>query len=211
MNIMDKDFIVALADLKEEEVLSMVNEKIQAGEDPHKILELCREVMGIVGQRFQDKEYFLPELIMAGEIVKDVMEIVLPKIQQDNVKLIGKVLIGTVAGDIHDIGKNIVIFMLEANGFKVLDIGVDIPPEKFVEKIKEFQPDVIGLSGLLTLAFDSMKETIDEIKKAGLRDKVKIMVGGCQVDEEVTRYAGADAYGEDASVAVSLCKKWLGV
>lgn len=208
---MDKDFIVALADLKEEEVLSMVNEKIQAGEDPHKILELCREVMVIVGQRFQDEEYFLPELIMAGEIVKDVMEIVLPKIQQDNVKLIGKVLIGTVAGDIHDIGKNIVIFMLEANGFKVLDIGVDIPPEKFVEKIKEFQPDVIGLSGLLTLAFDSMKETIDEIKKAGLRDEVKIMVGGSQVDEEVARYAGADAYGEDASVAVSLCKKWLGV
>ena len=122
----------------------------------------------------------------------------------------GKVIIGTVAGDIHDIGKDIVTFMLDVSGFDVLDLGVDVPVETFVTKIKEFQPQVVGLSGFLTLAFDSMKQTVEAIEKAGLRDKVKIMIGGGQIDDEVRKYVKADAYGKDAVAGVQLARKWIG-
>nr|NIV40684.1 methionine synthase [Anaerolineae bacterium] len=122
----------------------------------------------------------------------------------------GKVLIGTVAGDIHDIGKNIVSFMLDVNGFEVVDLGIDVSPAKFVEAIQEFQPQVVGLSGFLTLAFDAMKDTVDAIEAAGLRDQVKIVLGGGQVTDKIVEYAGADAYGDDAMTAVNLAKKWIG-
>jgi 5-methyltetrahydrofolate--homocysteine methyltransferase len=119
-------------------------------------------------------------------------------------------LIGTVAGDIHDIGKNIVTFMLDVSGYNVLDIGIDVPVPVFVEKIKEFQPQVVGLSGFLTLAFDSMKKTIEALEQAGLRDGLKIMIGGGQMDDEVRKYVHADAYGKDAVAAVNLCRQWIG-
>ncbi len=128
----------------------------------------------------------------------------------DEAKCRGKVIIGTVAGDIHDIGKDIVTFMLDINGFEVYDLGVDLPARKFVDKVKETDASIIGLSGFLTLAFDSMKETIQAIKAAGLRDKVKIMVGGGLIDDEIRKYTGADAYGRDAIAAVSLARKWVG-
>ena len=123
----------------------------------------------------------------------------------------GKVLIGTVEGDIHDIGKNIVSFMLDVNGFEVLDLGVDVPPQKFVDAIQDFQPQVVALSGFLTLSFDAMKNTVAAIDSAGLRDKVKIMIGGGQINEEVNEYAGADGYGRDAVAGISFAKKWVGV
>ncbi len=126
------------------------------------------------------------------------------------VKRVGKVVMGTVAGDIHDIGKDIVVFMLDVNGFEVYDLGVDVPVQKFVDKIKETGAPVVGLSGFLALAFDSMKETVEAIKAAGLRDKVKVMIGGGQMSEEIKKYTGADAYGRDAMVGVSLAKKWTG-
>jgi 5-methyltetrahydrofolate--homocysteine methyltransferase len=122
----------------------------------------------------------------------------------------GRVLMGTVDGDIHNIGKDIVSFLLDVNGFKVRDIGVDVSPEKFVEEIKDFQPQVVGMSGLLTLAYDSMKNTVQAITDAGLRDSVKIMIGGAPMSEKVKEYAGADAYGKDAIVAVTLVKEWVG-
>jgi 5-methyltetrahydrofolate--homocysteine methyltransferase len=115
-----------------------------------------------------------------------------------------------VAGDIHDIGKDIVVFMLDVNGFEVYDLGVDVPAQKFVEKIKESNAPIIGLSGFLTLAYDSMKQTIEVIKEAGLRDNVKIMIGGGQITEEIQKHTGADAYGKDAMAGVSLAKKWAG-
>lgn len=201
----------ALADLKEEEALNMVKEKLAAGEDPLKILETCRKGVEIVGKRFENKEYFLPDLIMASEILKEISEIIKPEIRKaGEVKRLGKIVIGTVQGDIHDIGKDVVTFMLDINGFDVYDIGEDVPPQKFVEKIKEVNPEIVGLSGLLTIAFDAMKKTIDAIETAGLRDKVKIMIGGSQVDERIKEYTGADAYGADALAAVSLAKKWVG-
>jgi len=207
-----EDLVNALADLKEEEALKLVKEMLDAGEDSFKIMEYIRRGMEIVGNRFANSEYFISDLIYAGEILKAITALIKPKLAKGaEAKKLGKIIIGTVAGDIHDIGKDIVVFMLEVNGFEVYDLGVDVPPEKFVEKIKETGAPVVGLSGFLTIAFDSMKQTVEAIKKAGLRDKVKIMIGGGQITEEVRRYVGADAYGKDAMEAVALAKKWMGV
>jgi len=208
---MDGDLINVLADLKEKEVLKIVEDKLSANEDPLKILDDARSGMEIVGKRFADGEYFIPDLVYSGEILKAVTDMVKPKLTgASEVKRLGKVIIGTVAGDIHDIGKDIVVFMLDVNGFEVYDLGVDVPVEKFVEKIKESGAPVVGLSGFLTLAFDSMKETVEAIKAAGMRDKVKIMIGGGQINEEVRKYTSADSYGADAMAAVSIAKKWVG-
>ena len=177
-----------------------------------KILEQCREAVEIVGARFEKGEYFLPELMMAAHMLAEISKMVKPFLTKGlEVKRIGKVLIGTVQGDVHDIGKNIVTFLLDANGFEVIDIGIDVPPEKFVEAIRDFGPQVVGLSGLLTVAYDSMKKTIQAIKEAGLRGKVKIMIGGGQMSEKIKEYSGADAYGKDAMAGVLLAKQWMGV
>jgi 5-methyltetrahydrofolate--homocysteine methyltransferase len=149
--------------------------------------------------------------MLAGEMLTQISDVLKPELaKQPEVKRQGKVLIGTVEGDIHDIGKNILTFMLDVSGFEVLDLGVDVSPQGFVDAIQDFQPQVIGLSGFLTLAFDGMKETIKAIETAGLRDGVNIMIGGGQVSEEVCRFAGADAYGRDAMAGVSLAQKWVG-
>ena len=208
---MDDRLIKALAELDEEEALRLTKENIDKGADPNGILDDARAAMELVGKRFEESEYFIPDLMMAGEILREVSELVRPLLLKGQAgQKQGKVLIGTVAGDIHDIGKDIVTFMLDVNGFDVLDIGIDVPAETFVEKIKEFGPQVVGLSGFLTLAFDSMKKTVEAIEKAGYRDKVKIMIGGGQMDDRVRTYAGADAFGKDAVAAVNLCKKWIG-
>jgi 5-methyltetrahydrofolate--homocysteine methyltransferase len=150
--------------------------------------------------------------MLAGEMMNQITEIIKPKLaEMPDRERQGKVLIGTVEGDIHDIGKNIVSFMLDVNGFEVLDLGVDVPPQKFVDTIHAFQPQVVALSGFLTLSFDAMKNTVAAIESAGQRDKVKIMIGGGQINEEVKEYAGADGYGKDAVAGISLAKKWVGV
>ncbi len=209
---MAKDLVKTLADLQEQEVIEIVQERLNAKEDPLKILEDARKGMEIVGQRFASSEYFIPDLVYSGEILKSVTDLVKPKLTKDaESKKLGKIVFGTVAGDIHDIGKDIVVFMLDVNGFEVHDLGVDVPAQKFVERIKETGAPIVGLSGFLTLAFDSMKQTVEAIKAAGLRDKVKIMIGGGQITEEVTKHTGADAYGKDAVAGVTLAKKWAGV
>jgi 5-methyltetrahydrofolate--homocysteine methyltransferase len=198
--------------MREQEALKLVKEMVEGGSGPMAILDTAREAMTIVGQRYDEGQYFLPELMMAGEILSQITDIVKPELaKMQEIKRVGKVLIGTVEGDIHDIGKDVVTFMLDVNGFEVLDLGVNVPPQKFVEAIGDFEPQVVGLSGFLTLAFDSMKATVDAIKEAGLRDGVKIMIGGGQVNETVQKYVDADAYGRDAMAGVSLAKKWAGV
>jgi len=205
------NLVNTLADLKEDEALKIVKDRLNAGEEPLKILEDARKGMEIVGKRFADSEYFIPDLVYSGELLKAVTELVKPKMTQAaKSKKLGKVVFGTVAGDIHDIGKDIVVFMLDVNGFEVIDLGVDVPVQKFVDKIKESGAPVVGLSGFLTLAFDSMKQTIEAIKDAGLKNKVKIMIGGGQISEEIRKYTGADAYGKDAMAAVTLAKGWIG-
>jgi methanogenic corrinoid protein MtbC1 len=206
------DLPKALSDLKEEEVLAIVEERLKAGADPMAILDEARQGMEAVGKRFADCEYFIPDLVYSGEILKNINELVKPKlVSEGGAKRGGKVVIGTVAGDIHDIGKDIVAFMLDVSGFDVLDLGVDVPADKFVSTIKDSGAPIVGLSGFLTLAYDSMKQTVDAIKTAGLRDKTKIMIGGGQITDEVVNYTGADAFGKDAVEGVSIAKKWAGV
>ena len=208
---MSKKLVNAIADMKEEEALNIVKKMVEDGSDPTAIVDAAREAMDIVGQRYEKGEYFLPELMLAGEMMAQITEMIKPElVKKPEVKRFGKVLIGTVEGDIHDIGKNIVTFMLDVNGFEVLDLGVDVSPQKFVESIRKFKPQVVALSGFLTLAFDAMKETTAAIAEAGLRDDVHIMVGGGQVNEEISKFAGADAYGRDAMAGVTLAKKWTG-
>jgi 5-methyltetrahydrofolate--homocysteine methyltransferase len=208
---MAKDLVKTLADLKEKEALRIVQERLNAGDNPLSILNDARRAVEIVGKRFSDCEYFIPDLVYSGEILKAVTDLVKPKLTKAaEVKRIGKVVVGTVAGDIHDIGKDIVVFMLDVNGFEVFDLGIDVPVQKFVDKIKETDSKVVGLSGFLTLAFQSMKDTVEAIKGAGLRNKVKIMIGGGQIDDQVKGFTGADAYGKDAMEAVKLAKGWIG-
>jgi trimethylamine corrinoid protein len=208
---MPMDLINCLADLKEDEALAITKQRLEAREDPNAILADARKGMSIVGERFTKAEYFIPDLIFSGEILKEVTDLVKPHLTATSPqKRIGKVILGTVAGDIHDIGLNIVDFMLDSNGFEVFNIGVDVPSQKFVDKILETKAPIVALSGFLTLAFDSMKDTVKAIESAGLRNNVKIMIGGGQIDDQVKIYTGADAYGKDAVEAVTLAKKWTG-
>ena len=208
---MSKALIEAITDMREDDAQKLTRELLASGTDPLAILDACREAMTAVGQRFEAGEYFVPELILAGEILKSISAEVKPRLKQGGAAKQGaKVLLGTVKGDIHDIGKDIVNFMLDVNGFQVTDLGVDVPPDKFVEQIKLLQPPVLALSGFLTLSYSSMKEAVDAIKAAGLRDGVKIMIGGGAVDQQICAYSGADAFGKDAMAAVSLAKQWAG-
>ena len=202
------ELIEAVIDLREEEALKIVRERLDAGYDAMEILDLTRSALTIVGDRFEKQECFLTELVMVAEIFTEIAELVKPQIETVTTEHKGKVLIGTVEGDIHDLGKNIITLLLEANGYEVRDLGVDVSAETFVEAIKEFEPQVVGFCGLLTMAYDSMKETVEAIKQAGLRDKVKIMIRGSQINDQILGYVGADAIGTDAMKAVELTKKW---
>jgi len=208
---MNDKLVKLMADLMEKETIALVRELAKEGTDPKEILDAARSAMELVGKRFEKEEYFIPDLVMAGEIMKGISEIVKPLLKkgESDIKK-GKVLIGTVAGDIHDIGKDIVTFMLDVSGYDVLDLGIDVPARTFVEKTREFQPRVVGLSGFLTLAFDSMKKTVVALEEADLRDRVKVMIGGGQIDDEVRKYVRADAFGKDAVAAVNLCRQWIG-
>jgi methanogenic corrinoid protein MtbC1 len=207
---MAKDLVNTIADLEEKAALDIVRNRLDAGEDPLVILSDTRRATEIVGKRFAEGEYYIPDLIYSGEILKAIAYQVKPKLVRTEVKRLGKVVVGTVAGDIHNIGKDILIFMLGASGFEVFDLGVDIPAEKFVQKLKETDAPIVGLSGLLTTAYDSMKNTIGAISSAGFRDRVKIMIGGGLVNDEIRKYTGADAFGKDAMDGVSIAKKWSG-
>jgi len=199
-----------LAELKEKEALECVRKALEQNADPAALLAEAREGLAVVGQKYSRAEYFIPDLIFSGEIMKAVVRLLEPRLKQSRQeKKAGKVVIGTVAGDIHDIGKGLVVFMLEVNGYEVTDLGIDVPVEKFVEAAKQTGSKVVGLSGFLTLAFDAMKATVQAIRSAGLPE-VKIMVGGGQIDEQVRAFTGAEAYGKDAMEAVRLAKNWIG-
>ncbi len=207
---MPEKLIHLIADLKEEEAVQATKELLDAGTDPLLILDYCKEATEIVGKRFEDGQYFIPDLLMSGEILEQVSAIVKSKLSKDvETKYIGKIVIGTAQGDIHDIGKNIVTFLLEANNFDVIDLGVDVAPDKFIEATKEHQPDIVGISALLTLAFDSMKKTVEAFEKAGLRDQVKIIIGGAPIDEKAVAYTGVDAFAKDAQRGVVIAKEWV--
>lgn len=205
---MSKELIEAIIDMREEDAVELTKKLLDAGVSPEAVLDACREAMGVIGMRFETGESFMPELILAGEILAQISAVVKPHIQQGGASnKVGKIVLGTVQGDIHDIAKDIVGFMLDINGFEVTDLGVDVPPAKFVEAVKQTGAKIVGLSGFLTLAFDPMKDTVKALKDAGLTD-VKVMIGGGQIDENIRQYTGADAYGKDAMAAVAIAKSW---
>lgn len=210
-SLFEKEKIVeSFLNLDESSALQISTRLLEDGIDPVEVLESCRRAMTIVGERFEKGDIFLSEMIMAAEIFKGVMNIIKPRLKRSVTEDIGRVLIGTVEGDVHDIGKNIVIALLEVEGFEVVDLGVDVPPERFVEAIVEYAPDIVGLSGLLTVAIESIKKTIDAIDEAGLRDKVKIIIGGGRIDEYASDYIKPDAFTDNAAKGVRMCKELIG-
>ena len=204
---MSQELIDAITEMREDDALAITNQLLDGGTAPMDVLDACKGAMDIIGARFEKGEAFIPELILAGEMMTAISGVIKPRMTAEagEAKL-GKVVIGTVEGDIHDIAKDIVAFMLDINGFEVTDLGVDVPPAKFVKAVKETGAKIVGLSGFLTLAYDPMKDTVAALRAAG--PDVKIMIGGGQIDEQIRQYTGADAYGRDAMVAVSLAKEW---
>lgn len=208
---MGEDLVTLIAELKKQEAIQVTEQRLKSGEDPLKILDDGKKAMQIVGRRFSEGTYFIPDLVYSGKILEQVAELVKPGLSQaPHAGELGKIVLGTVAGDLHDIGKNLVTFMLDVNGFAVYDLGIDVKPQIFVDKIREVQPQIVGMSGFLTSVYQAMKDTVDAIAVAGLRNEVKIMIGGGVMDEEIRKFAGADAYGEDAMAAVNLAKDWIG-
>jgi 5-methyltetrahydrofolate--homocysteine methyltransferase len=208
---MTAELVDAIAEMRDDEAVPLAERLLDTGTPPVDILGACREAMGIVGQRFEEGEYFVPELILAGEMLREISELAKPRLAAaSDVAKLGRIVLGTVTGDIHDIGKDIVYFMLDVNGFEVHDLGVDVPVATFVDKVRELQPQILALSGFLTLSYDAMKETVEALADAGIRETVKVMIGGGTVDEQVRQFAGADAFGSDAMAAVTLAKQWVG-
>ena len=199
----------ALADLDEYRALKLVKDALANEVAAFDILTASQQGMTEVGTRFEDQEYFVSDLMMSGEIFKQISAILELLLKAGHAESAGKVVFGTVKGDIHDIGKDIVVNMLKSANFDVIDLGVDVPPEKFINAVKESSAAVLGMSGLLTLAFDSMKATIQALEAAGLRGKVKVMIGGGPVNGTVCKVVGADDWGSDAQQAVKLAKSWL--
>ena len=196
-----------LVELERDQVLSEVKERLNQGEDPMKIFEECKQGMEIVGEKFKNKEYFLAELMLSGDLFRETTELIEPFLgeikTEEDIK--GKVMLVTVQGDIHDLGKNILGMLLKLEGFEVIDLGVDVDPDIVVDKVKELQPDFLGFSALLTITFDPMKIIIDKLKEAGLRDRLRIMVGGGITTTLVKDYIGADYQTIDAMEGVQYC------
>ena len=208
---MSEELKNAVIELREDDALRIAKEALEGGADPLSIVAACREAMEVIGQRFADGEAFIPELIMAGEIMQGITAELKPYLKaEESGEKLGTVVMCTVQGDIHDIGKDIVVTMLDIAGFNVVDLGVDVPIAKVVDTVRDSKAQVLGLSGLLTVAFESMKATVAAIDEAGLRGDVKIMLGGAPVTGDVVEFAGADDWGKDAVAAVELAKTWVG-
>lgn len=194
-----------------EDARAEVREALSAGVDPAALIaETMIPAMDEVGKLFQEEEYFVPELLLSGRAMKAAMEPLRPLLAATGAKPFGVVVIGTVHGDLHDIGKNLVASMLEGGGFEVHDLGSDVPPEKFIAAILEHHPQIVCLSALLTVTMPAMKSTIAALSKAGVRGQVKVLVGGAPVNEEYAREIGADGYGATANDAVSLSRRFIG-
>lgn len=202
----------ALLTLNEEKVDTLVKQKIESAEDPLKIIEECNRAMVEVGNLFEKNEYFISELVMAGEIFSGITAKLAPMLgdRKQEISSKGKVVIGTVKDDIHDIGKNIVVTILKGNGFEVIDLGVDVPAEKFVKAVKEEGAKVLGLSALLNFTFPEMKKVVDALSAAGIRDQVKVIIGGAPCNEQVRQFTGADFYARDAAVGARICNEIYG-
>ena len=187
---------------------SVTEQAIKDGVEPMKLIQdYMMPAMGEVGQRFECNEYFVPELLLSARAMKGALELLRPLLAKGEAQPAGRVVVGTVKGDLHDIGKNLVAAMLEGGGFEVTDIGVNVTPEQFVTAVKQKQPQILALSALLTTTMVAMKDTIEALKKAGVRDRVKVLVGGAPITQQFADEIGADGYGESAAVAANLARQ----
>lgn len=207
-----KELMDAIVEMMENKVSALTKQYLEEGKDPVEIFRAYQAAMEEIGKRFEAGTYFIPELIMSGEMMKAGSDLIKPYLNESEsgkgAAKIGKFLLATIEGDIHDIGKNIVGMMMNLNGFEVMDLGVDVPADTIIEKAKTFKPDIIGISGLLTLAFDPMKGFVEKLNAAGMRNGCKVIIGGAQMDQQVCDYIGADAFVTDAVAGVNKCKEW---
>jgi dimethylamine corrinoid protein len=202
----------AIGDLDEDLAVRLLEEFVVSGPssaEAYQVVGACQQGMSIVGDLFEKNEYFVGDLIFAGELLSQAIEILKPVIGGDNSSKIGKIVVGTVEGDLHDIGKNIFASMVGAAGFEVYDLGIDVSPRAFVEKVKEVKPEILGMSGVLTLAIDSMKATVNALNEAGIRDQVKVIIGGNPVTEDASKQIGADMFTTNAAEGVKICQGWV--
>jgi dimethylamine corrinoid protein len=195
--------------LEEDKVIEAIKDEMQKNTDPMAIIEACQSGMVEVGDRFENGTYYLPELLIAAEVFNAVMDILADKITGNDAETKATIVLGTVKGDLHDIGKNIFKTLAEVNGFRVCDLGIDVTTDKFIEAVQKENAQIVGLSGLLTTVFSSMQEVVDKLSEAGLRDKVKVIIGGAPVDEGVMKMVGSDAFTRNASEGISVCKSWV--
>lgn len=195
---------------EEDKAAELSKKALEEGVDAARILnEALVPAMEIVGREYEEGKRYIPEMLISAEAMKAAMAVLRPRLVETGVKLKGRVVIGTVEGDLHDIGKNLVAMMLEGAGFEVIDLGVEVTADRFVEAVKEYEPDVLGMSALLTTTMIHMPEVIEALNKAGLRDKVKVIVGGAPVTQEYAEKIGADGYAPDAASAVEVVKRLL--
>jgi len=202
-----------ISNLEEQPTLDGVRTRLEAGDGPKAILDALNAGMNVVGENYASGEYYLAELVMAAEIFKGAMKILEPALASDPDarQILGKLVIGTVKGDLHDIGKNIFVGLARNAGFLVNDLGIDVKPETFVEQVRKDEADIVGLSGILTLSLEPMQETVEQLKQAGLRDQVKVILGGLAIDELWSEHVGADAYTDDAYEGLRIIQSFVGV
>ena len=194
-----------------EQLPGFVQQALDAGIPPSRILKDGLVVgMNVVGEQFRNDEIFLPDVLISAKAMQAAMKVLRPKLMEAGVKLAGRIVMGTVRGDIHDIGKNLVAMLLEGAGYQVIDLGIDVPPEKFVEAVKSSKADVVGLSALLTITMPLMKEVVESLQESGLRNAVKVLVGGAPVTEQFAKEIGADGYAPDAHTAVERVRELIG-
>ncbi|MBC3887460.1 cobalamin-binding protein [Acetobacterium paludosum] len=205
-----KKLALAMGELEDEKVVKILQEFVSSNpteQEAMEVLEVCQAAMSTVGENYEKGEYFVADLIFAGNLLTYVIDLLKPVMCSYQTEVKGKILIGTVHGDLHDIGKNIFIGLAKTVGFELYDLGIDVSIETFVEKAQKIQPDIIGLSGILTAAIDSMKKTVDGMKEAGI--KSKIVIGGIPVTKKACAYIGADAFTNNAAEGVKICQEWI--
>lgn len=203
----------AFQNLKIREIEGIITDRIEGGDDPYAIIKECQEEMAKIGKKFESGEYFLAELIISAKMFEKVIELLSSKLkgkEEADRKITERIILGTPRGDIHDIGKNIFGILAMAAGFEIIDLGVDVPPEKFIEAVRKEQAKILGMSGLITMVYPAMKDVVNLLEKNGLREKVKVIIGGGATGEEARRYVGADAQTLDAAEGVRLCKRFIG-
>jgi 5-methyltetrahydrofolate--homocysteine methyltransferase len=204
-----EDLKECLVKLDMDKTVELVRSLLKEGADPLSILNALREGLDEVGKRYERGEYFLSELIIAGDLMKQILSLVRPKLKNKKEKPLGKIVAGTVKGDLHDIGKNIFLMLAEASGFEVIDLGVDVPAEKFIEAARLYKPSIIAMSALLTVTMPYMSEVIEALKREKLRENIKVIIGGAPITKKFGEDIGADYAAETAVEGIEICKKWV--